>query len=88
MLKVGGLQPGQADNMIENCIGVLPIPLGLVTGLKVNGKNYIVPVAVEEPSVIAANSVIARLIAENSESGFTCKSTPPLMIAQIQITHI
>ena len=74
--------------MIENCIGVLPIPLGLVTGLKVNGKNYLVPLAIEEPSVIAANSVISRLIAENSTQGFTCHSTPPIMIAQIQITHL
>ena len=68
--------------MIENCIGVLPIPLGLGLGFKINGKNYIVPMAVEEPSVIAACSAIAKLISERG-SGFTCENTPPIMIAQI-----
>ena len=51
--------------MIENCIGILPLPLGLGTGFLVNGKNYIVPMAVEEPSVIAACSAIAKIIGEH-----------------------
>ena len=68
--------------MIENCIGILPIPLGLGMGFKVNNKNYIVPMALEEPSVIAACSSIAKLISEKG-SGFISDSTPPVMIAQI-----
>lgn len=64
--------------MIENCIGVMPLPLGLGIGFKVNGKAYLVPMAVEEPSVIAACSSIAKIISENS--GFMCNSTPPVMI--------
>jgi hydroxymethylglutaryl-CoA reductase len=70
VLKNGGLTPEQADHMIENCIGVMPLPLGLGTGFKVNGKNYVVPMAIEEPSVIAACSTVARMVGENSASGF------------------
>ena len=73
--------------MIENCIGVLPLPLGLGIGFKVNGKVYLVPMAIEEPSVIAACSSIAKIIAEHG-SGFICNSTPPVMIGQIQFTSI
>jgi hydroxymethylglutaryl-CoA reductase len=48
--------------MIENCIGVLPLPLGLGLGFRVNDKHYTVPMALEEPSVIAACSVMAKLV--------------------------
>jgi hydroxymethylglutaryl-CoA reductase len=65
-LEKGGLSAEQADYMIENCIGVMPLPLGLGTGFKVNGKSYMVPMAIEEPSVIAACSTVARLIGETS----------------------
>ena len=57
--------------MIENCIGILPLPLGVSVGFKVNNKHYIVPMAIEEPSVIAACSVIAKLISEQA-GGFFC----------------
>ena len=62
-----------ADNMIENCIWIIPLPLG--SSFRINGKNFIVPMAIEEPSVIAASSSIAKLIAERG-SGFLCVSTP------------
>ncbi len=84
VLRDGGLSPQLADYMIENCIGVMPLPLGLGIGFKVNGKAYLVPMAVEEPSVIAACSSIAKIISEHS--GFVCNSTPPVMIGQIQVT--
>ena len=61
--------------MIENCIGVMPLPLGLGIGFVVNGKSYSVPMAVEEPSVIAACSAIAKIISEHG-GGFQCQSTP------------
>ena len=87
MLRKGGLPPETADYMIENCIGIMPLPLGLGLGFNVNGKNYQVPMAVEEPSVIAACSAIAKIVSEKG-SGFKCKSTPPIMIAQISIVEI
>ena len=62
MLSQGGLTTSLADHMIENCIGIMPLPLGLGIGFLINGKNYIVPMAVEEPSVIAACSAIAKII--------------------------
>ena len=63
VLKEGGLTPKLADHMIENCIGILPLPLGLGIGFQVNKKNFIVPMAIEEPSVIAACSAMAKIIA-------------------------
>lgn len=71
MLLKGGLKPEIADYMIENCIGVLPLPLGLGMGFKINQKPYIIPMAIEEPSVIAACSAIGKLISEKG-SGFMC----------------
>jgi degradative hydroxymethylglutaryl-CoA reductase len=82
-LKTGGLDLIRADSMIENCIGVISIPVGLGLNFLINGVKYIVPMAVEEPSIIAAVSAAAKLISENS--GFIAYSDPPLMIAQIHI---
>jgi degradative hydroxymethylglutaryl-CoA reductase len=87
MLLKGGLRPEIADYMIENCIGVLPLPLGLGLGFKINQKPYIIPMAVEEPSVIAACSAIGKLISEKG-TGFLCSSTAPVMIAQIQVVEV
>ena len=87
MLQKGGLNPEIADYMIENCIGIMPLPLGLGLGFKINGRDYQVPMAIEEPSVIAACSAVAKIISEKG-TGFTCQSTPPVMIAQIQILEI
>jgi degradative hydroxymethylglutaryl-CoA reductase len=78
-LTSGGLSLKLADHMIENCIGVMPLPLGLGLGFKVNGKSYLVPMAIEETSVIAACSTVAKLIAEKG-SGFMCLSSPQIMI--------
>jgi hydroxymethylglutaryl-CoA reductase len=69
MLQTGGLKPEIADYMIENCIGILPLPLGLALGFKINNKNYIIPMALEEPSVVAACSALGKLISEKG-SGF------------------
>jgi hydroxymethylglutaryl-CoA reductase len=55
--------------MIENCIGILPLPLGLALGFKINNKNYIIPMALEEPSVVAACSALGKLISEKG-TGF------------------
>lgn len=74
----------RANEMIENCIGVLGIPLGICPYLLMNNKRYIVPMATEEPSVIAAVSSICKLIALKTD-GFHTKYTGNLMIGQIQI---
>ena len=87
MLSHGGLTTNLADYMIENCIGIMPLPLGLGIGFMVNGKSYNVPMAVEEPSVIAACSAIAKIISTHG-GGFKCSSMPPVMIGQIQFNEI
>jgi hydroxymethylglutaryl-CoA synthase len=81
MLKTGGLNLIRADNMIENCIGMIALPVGLCLNLTVNSIKYNVPMAVEEPSVIAAVSNAAKLISENN--GFFSYSDPSLMISQV-----
>ena len=83
MLKKETLTPELADVMVENAIGVFGLPLGVAVNFKLNNKDYIVPMAVEETSVIAASSNAARLIRENGE--ITAKASDPIMISQIQI---
>ncbi len=72
-----------ANGMIENVIGKFELPLGVATNFTVNGRDYLVPMAVEEPSVVAAASYMARIARENG--GFFTDSTEPLMRAQIQV---
>jgi degradative hydroxymethylglutaryl-CoA reductase len=75
-----------ADVMIENCVGSLAVPLGLGLHMQVNGQDYAVPMAVEEPSIIAAVSVASKLV--RSHGGFDAASTANLMIAQVQLLDI
>ncbi len=72
-----------ADGMIENVIGTFELPLGVATNFMVNGQDYLVPMAVEEPSVVAAASYMAKIAREGG--GFRASSTTPVMRAQIQI---
>ncbi|PAV28183.1 hydroxymethylglutaryl-CoA reductase, degradative [Virgibacillus profundi] len=72
-----------ADKMIENVIGTFPLPLGLGLNFLINGKEYKVPMAVEEPSVVASASYIAKMVRE--AGGFTTEATERVMIGQIQI---
>lgn len=65
--------------MVENCIGKVSVPMGLGLNFLVNGKFYTVPMAIEEPSVIAAASAAAKLVAEAGE-GFKSFSTRPIMM--------
>jgi hydroxymethylglutaryl-CoA reductase len=69
--------------MIENVISMFPIPLGIATNFLVNGRDYLVPMATEEPSVVAAASNAAKMA--RPTGGFTATSTEPVMISQIQI---
>lgn len=82
----GGLSLTQANLMIENVIGTIELPVGLGVHFLVNNHEYVVPMALEEPSVVAAASKMAK-IARN-KGGFITSSTDPVMIGQIQITNI
>ncbi len=75
-----------ADKMIENVIGVLGLPIGLALNFLINSKEYIVPLVVEEPSIVAALSAAAKLV--RGSGGFTTTSTDPILIGQIQILEI
>ena len=75
-----------ADKMIENVIGVLGMPVGLGLNFLINGKDYVVPMAVEEPSIVAAISATAKLARESG--GFATTSTPPVLIGQIQVLEL
>jgi hydroxymethylglutaryl-CoA reductase len=75
-----------ADKMVENVVGVMGLPLGLGMNLVVNGKQYIVPMVVEEPSVIAAVSSASKLV--RACGGFKAESTDPILIGQIQIVNL
>ncbi len=81
-----GLSIEQADQMTENVIGTYNQPFGVALNFLINGKDYIVPMATEEPSVIAAASNAAKIVRECG--GFSTKSTFPIMIGQIQLTAI
>src|SRR2546428_648156 len=72
-----------AQRMIENVISMFPIPLGIATNFLINGRDYLVPMAIEEPSVVAAASNAAKMA--RPTGGFTATSTEPVMISQIQI---
>lgn len=72
-----------ADRMIENVIGTLSIPLGVAANFRINGRDYLVPMATEEPSVVAAASNMASVARKNG--GFHTSSDQPIMISQIQV---
>jgi hydroxymethylglutaryl-CoA reductase len=82
----GGLSPEQADHMIENVVGVFGLPLGIAVNFIVNGREVLVPMAIEEPSVVAGASFMARLAREGG--GFTAETTAPEMIAQLQVLDV
>ncbi len=73
----------KADAMIENAVGVFCLPLGIATNFLVNGVDLLVPMAVEEPSVIAAASNAARMA--RAGTGFLAESDPPIMAGQVEI---
>ena len=75
-----------ADRMIENVLGTFEIPLGIAVNFLINNKEYLVPMAIEESSVVAAASNAAKIA--RIKGGFQTECTDPLMIGQIQILHI
>ena len=75
-----------ADRMIENVVGTMPLPLGIATNFLINGNDYLIPMAIEEPSVVAAASNAAKMA--RAQGGFQTSSTEPIMIGQIQVTDV
>ena len=83
---LGYFKPSQLDTLIENVVGSYQLPMGLAFNFKINNKDYIIPMVIEEPSVVAAASNAARMARKHG--GFQSENVPSVMISQIQITHI
>jgi len=81
-----GLADEQADHMVENAIGTFGLPLGIGLNFLVNGREVLVPMVIEEPSVIAGASFMAKLV--RAGSGFIASTTPPEMIGQMQVLDV
>ncbi len=84
-LKTGALPIPSAQRMIENVVGILPVPLGIAVNFLVNDRDYLVPMAIEEASVVAAASHAAKMA--RATGGFKASSTEPIMIGQIQLVN-
>jgi hydroxymethylglutaryl-CoA reductase len=84
--KPGALGFDVANRMVENLVGVMPVPLGVAMNFLINGRDVVVPMAIEEPSVIAAASNAAKM--SRLKGGFHATSTDPIMIGQIQIVGV
>ncbi len=82
----GALPLTRANGMIENVVGTFELPFGVATNFQINGRDYLVPMAVEEPSVVAAASYMARIA--RGCGGFETSSTLPIMRAQVQIVGL
>ncbi len=82
----GGLDLDAADHMTENVIGTISYPFSVAVNFRVDGLDYLVPMAGEEPSVVAAASNMARLMREGE--GIKTSTTEPIMIGQIQVLEI
>src|ERR1700757_2660858 len=76
----------KADKMIENVVGVMGLPVGLGLNFLVNGRDYIVPLVVEEPSIVAALSSAAKVV--RGAGGFSVESTEPVLIGQVQVVDV
>jgi hydroxymethylglutaryl-CoA reductase len=81
-----GVDPGTLERMIENVVGVMPLPLGIATNFRINDRDYLVPMAIEEPSVVAAASNAAKVA--RASGGFYAQTTAPVMIGQVQILGV
>jgi len=75
-----------ADKMIENVVGVFGLPMGLGLNFLINGRDYVVPLVVEEPSIVAGLSGAARMA--RLSGGFTAASTDPILIGQVQVVNV
>jgi hydroxymethylglutaryl-CoA reductase len=85
-LATGGLDEAGADRMVENAVGTLALPFGLALHVRVDGRDHVVPMVVEEPSVIAAASSAAKRV--RAGGGFRTSVDEPLMIAQVEVHDV
>ncbi len=81
-----GLDAHRADAMIENVVGLHALPLGIATNFVVNGRDVLIPMVIEEPSVVAGASLAAKLA--RAGGGFRANADPPVMIGQIQLVDV
>jgi len=81
----GGLDFGRADRMVENAVGTMAVPLGVATNFVINGRDVLVPMAIEEPSVVAAASKGAK--AARILGGFAAEAGPQVCIGQVQVVY-
>jgi len=82
----GGISYDKADNMIENAIGTFSLPLGIATNFRINDKDYLIPMVIEESSVIAAASKAAKIA--RIHGGFKAEAEQSYSIGQIQVVNI
>ena len=82
----GGLACDKADKIIENVLGTFSLPFAVALNVQVNGEDFIAPMVVEEPSVVAAASNAARMVREGG--GFSAEADEPIMIAQVQLDEV
>jgi hydroxymethylglutaryl-CoA reductase len=82
----GGISYDKADNMIENAIGTFSLPLGIATNFRINDKDYLIPMVIEEPSVIAAASKAAKIA--RIHGGFKAEAEESYSIGQIQVVNV
>lgn len=85
-LDHGGLDAETADKFVENVLGTYSLPYGVALNVRVNNQDHVVPMVVEEPSVVAAASNAAKMV--RASGGFVAEVDAPLMISQIQLTHV
>ena len=81
----GGLSTERADKMIENALGILALPLGIATNFQINGRDYLVPMSVEEPSIVASASNMAKIV--RTAGGFATEASERRMVGQVQVVN-
>lgn len=84
--QTSGLSADQADHMVENAVGTFGLPLGIGLNFVVNGREVLVPMVIEEPSVVAGASFMAKLV--RAGGGFTVITSAPEMIGQMQVLEV
>jgi hydroxymethylglutaryl-CoA reductase len=82
----GGIDADSADKFVENVLGCYALPFAVALNVSINGKDYIAPMVVEEPSVVAAASSAAKMVRDGG--GFTAEVDDPLMVCQVQLTGV
>src|SRR5271170_4187600 len=85
-LEAGGLDAQTADKFVENVLGTYALPYAVALNVRVNGRDHVVPMVVEEPSVVAAASNAAKMV--RAGGGFIAEADAPIMIAQIELREV